>query len=110
MMAGRRRLARTPATCYSPPLAFTSSFACETVILSSRPTLQRVATAPVSCGLKLERVSLRRMVRGAGRWSVLGGAGLVCALALVASAAAQQSSKTTAQGVFTEAQALRGQK
>ena len=34
---------------------------------------------------------------------------MVCALLLVASAGAQQS-KTTAQGVFTEAQATRGQK
>jgi len=34
----------------------------------------------------------------------------VYVLALVASANAQQTSKTTAQGVFTEAQATRGQK
>jgi len=41
---------------------------------------------------------------------VLGGVGIACLLVLAASAGAQQPSKTTAQGVFTEAQAARGQK
>jgi len=44
------------------------------------------------------------------RWPVYGGVGFACVLAVIASAEAQQTAKTTAQGVFTEAQATRGQK
>src|SRR5262245_45248944 len=50
------------------------------------------------------------MNRGARRWSVCGGVGFVCVVVVMASVDAQQTSKTTAQGVFTEAQATRGQK
>jgi S-disulfanyl-L-cysteine oxidoreductase SoxD len=50
------------------------------------------------------------MNRGVRGWSVRGGVGFVGVLVLSALANAQQASKTTAQGVFTEAQATRGQK
>jgi S-disulfanyl-L-cysteine oxidoreductase SoxD len=50
------------------------------------------------------------MNRGARRCLARGGVGLAGVLVLIASAHAQQMSKTTAQGVFTEAQATRGQK